>query len=137
MCIVYKRWLYTVYKKTNGNDNIEKTIQVDIEKYVDNDTFKQVYVEKVKIMKKATEDDKNLFLTLLDDIFNIKIFVKMKRKEFAAFVKQQVKIKPALGAKLYSQIIRTLKIQAQNKQFGKFLSDLHMNNVNNDYYHIL
>eukprot|EP01084_Bolivina_argentea_P134999 237961_1 len=136
MCIVYKRWLYTVYKKTNGNDDIEKTIQVDIEKFTDNETFQHIFVEKIKTMNKLTEEHRNLLLTLLDKI-TIKIFSNLKRKEFIAYVKQHITIKAAVSARLYSQILKVLKTKAQNKQFGKFLSDLDMKNVNSDYYHIV
>ncbi len=47
-CIIYKRWLNTVYKKTNGNNNIEQTIEINIEKFIDNKTFKNVYITNVQ-----------------------------------------------------------------------------------------
>eukprot|EP01084_Bolivina_argentea_P246635 412723_1 len=37
--IVYKRWLHTVYEKTKGYDDINKTIQIDVEKFIGNEEY--------------------------------------------------------------------------------------------------
>eukprot|EP01084_Bolivina_argentea_P246327 412274_1 len=137
--ITYKRWLATVSKKTKGNDNIEKTIQVDIPKYVSNDEFKAIFIEKTKSMQKLNETQIELLITMIEnnvhDLNNVKTFSKMKRKDFINFIKQQTQIKPAFVGKLYNKINKSLKDKAQRIEFGNFLSN--MNTANNDYYHIL
>eukprot|EP01084_Bolivina_argentea_P112047 199855_1 len=136
MLIVYKKWLYTVYEKTNGNDSIHKTVQIDLEKLIDDKTFESVYIRKLTENEKLKQTDKELLKSLLNDI-TVKTFLNMKRKQFAAYVKDKTKIKPAQIGKLYSQVMKTLKTVAQQEEFGHFLNDLEMNNVNKDYYHIL
>eukprot|EP01084_Bolivina_argentea_P071286 129629_1 len=139
--IIYKRWLHTVYKKTKGNDGIEKTIQIDISKNVNNEIYKQSLISCATSMTKIKENDMNLLIKMFDNnvagIGHVTTFLKMKRKTFYKCVSEHTKIKPAHAAKLYTNILNTLTKIAQTKQFGLFLSDLDMNVIDEDYYHIL
>ena len=49
--IVYKRWLYTIYQTNKGKDDLRKTIQADIAKYIDDNDYKQALIEAVKSIK--------------------------------------------------------------------------------------
>eukprot|EP01084_Bolivina_argentea_P073751 133823_1 len=92
-------------------------------------------------MSKLQENDKNLLLKMfndnVNDINNAKTFINMNRLVFAKYVSKCTQLKRYVGARLYSAIFKQLKQTAQTNQFGRFLSDLDMDAVNSDYYHIL
>lgn len=43
--IHYKRWIQTIYKKNNGNDDIQKTTHINIDKNIDDITYKKIFIE--------------------------------------------------------------------------------------------
>eukprot|EP01084_Bolivina_argentea_P285628 489850_1 len=53
--IIYKRWLYTVYEKTNGQDDINKTIKFDIAKCIDDEEYKAIVIKSAKETKKIEQ----------------------------------------------------------------------------------
>eukprot|EP01084_Bolivina_argentea_P085009 153674_1 len=136
--ITYKRWIHTIYDKTNGNDSLQKTIHVDIAHYVDDSLFKKVFFESAQSMKKITKDHINEITTVFNqDIMNVKTFLNLKRKMFIQFMKTHTTIKPAWAGKLYNMVRKALKSRAQTQEFGKFLSDVDMKTIDLDYHHIL
>eukprot|EP01083_Nonionella_stella_P093355 261608_1 len=46
--IKYKRWLYTIYKKSKGNDDIKRTIQVDIAKFVSDEEYAIIFKQSME-----------------------------------------------------------------------------------------
>eukprot|EP01084_Bolivina_argentea_P106616 190736_1 len=147
MLILYKRWIHTVYKKTKGNGNIEKTIRIDIEKYISNDTFKLIFVKNVKSMSKIDKQQQEILIQMfednVDDICNLTRFLNTTAPAFAEYIRRYTttklhsQIKAAHIAKLFRKTKNILKKETQTKQFGLFLSEANMKNINKDYYHIL
>eukprot|EP01083_Nonionella_stella_P081277 223785_1 len=45
--IKYKRWLFTIYTESKGKDDIERTAQVDIAKFVNDDQFKSTFMQRI------------------------------------------------------------------------------------------
>eukprot|EP01084_Bolivina_argentea_P098949 177885_1 len=80
MLIVYKRWIYTVYKKTNGDDNIHKTIQVDVSKFATTDTLRSALKGSCAHMDAVDTDALlKLFDANVDGIQEVQTFLGMKR----------------------------------------------------------
>eukprot|EP01084_Bolivina_argentea_P016789 31367_1 len=140
--IAYKRWLKVVSAKTNGKDNIEKTVSINIA-CIDNDEFKQTFIENIVSCKhkKITENHKQLLLQMieknLNNIADIKTFAKTNRKQFINMIKKHTQIKPAFLRRIYDALKAALNVMAQEKHFSKFLSESQMNMVDKDYHHIL
>eukprot|EP01083_Nonionella_stella_P120906 362797_1 len=141
MLITYKRWLFTVYNKTKGKDDIKRTIHVDIGTFVDSKAYETVFMKSINMVKHMNTNDANLlkelFVDNVDNINDINTFLSMKRREFAFFVRKSKNVKISLGVRLYDHIMQSLKAKAQTKEFGRFLSDIDMYQVNTDYHHIL
>eukprot|EP01083_Nonionella_stella_P287443 978433_1 len=139
--IVYKRWIAAVYTKTQGKDSIHKTIQIDMDKYVDDHAFQKVFIEAIAHHGKLTADAMELLTQIVnsnvENIQNIKQFLAWKRMEFAKLIQKHTKIKPAHGIRLYRMILNALRDEAHKKQFGAFLADLDIDIINTHYYHIL
>eukprot|EP01083_Nonionella_stella_P174023 602122_1 len=141
--IIYKRWIDTVYKKTNGKDGIDKTIHIDIAKYINDKQYQVVFMECAKSNRLLTASDLELITQLLadnaDDIGVCATFVGWKRLTFIKWFRKHSKrkIKPAALGRLYVTIMKALRKQAQVPQFGEFLSDIAMRGIDKDYYHIL
>eukprot|EP01084_Bolivina_argentea_P130100 229697_1 len=135
--IKYKRWLQAI-----GNNDIHNTVQADIKTFVDNHKFKDIFIQAANSIAKITQPQMNLLMKMLDDDninnrFDIETFLKSNRKTFAIKISNCTNIKRVMGARLYSKIRDNLKREAQQKQFGKLLSDLNLNIIDKDYHHIL
>eukprot|EP01084_Bolivina_argentea_P218183 370297_1 len=137
--IIHKRWVYTVYTKTKGEDSIDRTIEIDVDKFIDNNMFKRVFLESANGINRITKKQAESLTQLLDKqkIMNVNVFVKLNRKSFAKIIQNHTQILPAVGGKLYKKINNSLQKTAQTQQFGQFISDLDMTCINNDYHHIL
>eukprot|EP01083_Nonionella_stella_P009904 28345_1 len=134
--IIYKRWL------SNKNDNIRSTTQVDIQNYVTNDQFQDLFVECMRsIAKIAKNEDLVRVLTKLlkADAMNKDVFLSLNRKEFGAKVVESINSKKLTGPslKLYSAINNSLKDKAHAAQFGKLCLDFKSGSIDADYHHIL
>eukprot|EP01084_Bolivina_argentea_P306597 529821_1 len=107
----------------------------------DDGIFEQIFMETAKSMIKLSENQQGLlikmFVDKVNNINNINTFINITRRPFAQLVKDHTGIKPGYGAKFHSTILRKLKKMAQAKEFGVFLSDRNMNQINDDYYHLL
>eukprot|EP01083_Nonionella_stella_P185906 679268_1 len=140
--IQYKRWIHTVYAKTNGNDSTDKTVQVDISTYVTNDIYRDVFMESSEKIHKLTAQDMDQIRHVFNDeahhsIKDVQTFLTSKRVAFAKLIQQSMKIKISCGLKLYSLIKYALQKQAQTLEFGRFLCDLDIGVIDEDYHHIL
>eukprot|EP01084_Bolivina_argentea_P251527 421873_1 len=140
--IRYKRWLFTIYKKTKGNDDIERTVEIDIAKHVNDQIYKTIFIQTAKHFQKISKTDLQSLTKTFEDnaenIQNVKTILEMKRLNFAkVFLKKYTKIKVSTGAKLYTAIMKSLKQKAQTLQYGAFLSDLDIDTIDKDYHHIL
>ena len=106
--IIYQRWLRNVYKMTKGNDSLDNTMHVNIEKFVTNDGFKKVAVQLlVKIFDK---NDGN--------ISDIKQFLLLTKVKCSKLIMKFSKIKAANVQRLYGAIVYKLHNYAQKQQFG-------------------
>eukprot|EP01084_Bolivina_argentea_P265252 449530_1 len=135
--IKYKRWLHTISGKKSDNINI--TVQVDISKYIDNNTFVDLILKSAKNIKQITETDLQQLMKIFDnnDTMNIQIFTDMHRKTFISKMKTVTNIKPAALGRIYTIVMKRLKSEAQKKEFGKYISELNIEDVLKDYHHIL
>eukprot|EP01083_Nonionella_stella_P241273 842644_1 len=134
--IQYNRWINTVSDKLNGKDNIENTIDVDIQKYLDDDVFQTVFMNSIRSLQRLNTHDANLLIQMSHDIC-MTAFFEMSRIQFARYVSEQTNTKIGLGLRLYSKIMKSAKQKAHTRAFGVFLSDIHMDVVDRDYHHIL
>eukprot|EP01084_Bolivina_argentea_P302072 521342_1 len=135
--ITYKRWINTVYNKIGNKIEVEKTIPINIERFVTNDVYQKIFIESARNIKKINEKNINLLTKLIDNndnVANIDHFLSIGRKTFAKQIQKHTRITMALAGKLYVGIRNKIKEQAQTEQFGTFLTNLH---VDNDYHHIL
>eukprot|EP01084_Bolivina_argentea_P285501 489613_1 len=139
--IIYNKWINTVHQKMGDIDDVDRTIQVDIKQFINNDQYKKVFAECAKSMEKINDNDVTLLIGMLNDnkdgIASVDKFLNLKRKKFAKCIQKNTGIKPAPVAKLYSIIEDNLKHKAQALQFGNFLTELNMDMIDSDYYHIL
>ena len=80
LLIKYKRWLSAVNKKTNGRDDIDTTIQVDI-KNIDNATYQQMFMKTITSIndRRFTEDMRQSILQMVND--NIQNIVETSNDE--------------------------------------------------------
>ena len=84
--ISYKNWLQHIYK-TSGNDSIERTINVNVVKHINNEMFKQIMIKSAESIKPFNKNKKNIKLLkkILEnkDIMNVEIFMNGDSKQFA------------------------------------------------------
>eukprot|EP01084_Bolivina_argentea_P003991 7563_1 len=139
--IRFKRWYYTI--AGGKSDDINKTIQVDIGKYVNNDTFHEIFIASVNSVKKITQNDAKKLTTMIkdniDNIGDIKTFTNpnMERKVFIKIIEAHTKIKGIISGKLYNKITKSLKRKARLQKFEMFVANVDIELINKDYYHIL
>eukprot|EP01084_Bolivina_argentea_P049110 90376_1 len=151
--IRYKRWVFAVYQNTKGNDQINQTTQINIPRFIDNDTYKKIFIQCAEKMndnklESITQNIKTINMNQLksittmlaynkDGIGEVQMFLKLNRKEFTKIIREHTKILPAVGVKIYKNIKIALEKKTQSKQFGEFLTSLDIDSIDNDYYHIL
>eukprot|EP01083_Nonionella_stella_P069118 184085_1 len=140
--IVYKRWLTALSNRNNHSHSIHKTVQVDIGGFIDNDTFRNTLMSVAHSLKRRIKEPQMQSLTKMfdDNVQNmagIKEFVGMTRKQFMSIAREITQLNFGVTGKLYSETKKILKKKTQKLQFGQFLSDLDLNQVDTDYHHIL
>eukprot|EP01083_Nonionella_stella_P012180 34559_1 len=136
--IIYKRWLNTISKRKDAR-NVHETADVDIVKFMTNETFQfsRVFMEIGNLLK-MKDNELQLLLQMCDDLdLDVNGFLQMPRKAFICSVEESANVKKAIAAKIYRNTKNRLKKETQTLQFGQFLSDSQMNRVNDDYNHIL
>eukprot|EP01084_Bolivina_argentea_P007146 13447_1 len=65
--IIYNRWLKAISKKSNEKSDINDTIQVNIEEFMDDKSYRIIFAESVKNIKKITKDEMELLMNMFDD----------------------------------------------------------------------
>eukprot|EP01084_Bolivina_argentea_P177027 306218_1 len=129
----YKEALQKI-EDTNIND-IQNTIQRNIDKYVNNEIFCKLFMKCVNKQAKITQKDVNLLKT--NSISMDKdVFLKFSRKEFCIEMQKtsQNRIKRTTSSRLYKDVMKSLKKKAC---FDDFLADINMDDVEYDWQHIL
>eukprot|EP01083_Nonionella_stella_P150521 479624_1 len=117
--IKYKRWLYTIHKK-DGKDGIERTVKVDIAKFVNDEEFQQVFRQNMKAIGIIAPQDFESAIQSIDhvirDISDPKTFLQLDEDIFVEIVQKHIHAVPKVFAlKLHWAINRKLKrIDAQN-----------------------
>eukprot|EP01083_Nonionella_stella_P071341 191557_1 len=69
-------------------------------------------------------------------IARIQTLIDGRRRGFGKLIKKEGGVSLPIALKLYDTIFYSLKQRAQTAQFGEFLSDLDMDCITKDYYHI-
>eukprot|EP01084_Bolivina_argentea_P294497 506720_1 len=127
----YKEWL-----QNNHNNDINKTIEVDILTFVDNEAYKTIFVDNAKSIPKIESEQMKVLISD-QNIVSLQEFCRMNRKTFVTNIKKLTGIKPAVSVKLYKKINLSLKVLAQIYQWGKLSADITKHNIDQDYHHIL
>eukprot|EP01083_Nonionella_stella_P193502 714622_1 len=73
----------------------------------------------------------------VDNIGNLETFISMTPKCFKDTIHKHAKIDGSIIRKLYVGLFNSLQKLAQVKQFGTFLSDLCMDDIDHHYHHII
>eukprot|EP01084_Bolivina_argentea_P169602 293997_1 len=138
----YQQWLHTIEQNTNGAYHVNQTIEVDIEKFVNDDLFKTIFNESMKSIHVIVNNKAKvkLLTTLVDDskmFANKNEFLRLDKISFIKQLQKYANILPSDGDKLHQLITKKMKRTAQTMQFGKFLSDVDINILDKHYYHIL
>eukprot|EP01084_Bolivina_argentea_P257015 432915_1 len=135
--IKYKRCLKDI---SNKNVNINKTIEVDIGRYINDDLFKTTF-ENAKSLKKLKSEQLKTLLEMIqnnnEQIAQIQTFLNTNKKTWKSQIAEHTKIKLAPISRLYKEIDASLKKLAQEHQFGEFFANINMNQIDADYHHIL
>eukprot|EP01083_Nonionella_stella_P205315 747771_1 len=104
---------------------------------VDNDTFKQILIEKMKAIQQQTNLLTTMFERNPNDIANITSFIHIQKDEFAKIIHKETNIDASIAGKLYRTIKTSLKQQAHATQFGACRSYTDIEQIIQDYHHIL
>eukprot|EP01084_Bolivina_argentea_P255644 430094_1 len=132
----YQNWLNQIRLKNNNRDNIEFTTTTDIS-MIDNNVFKHIMIEALKLTKKW-DDEKQLQLEqLLRTDLDIKVFYTLTRQEMINLMKSETRLKPIICMKTYNNARRLLRNKAFHQQFGEFLNEHESDKMIEDYHHIL
>eukprot|EP01083_Nonionella_stella_P225979 802966_1 len=132
--LIYKNWISKI------NDNILSTTQVHIGRDVNNDQFKELFMQSIQTIDKINQNKEVVDLltnALRDDMMNLSVFLASERKTFLSDFSTPSSLKLGSVVKLYSAVLKSLKDCAQTVQFGRFLSDFISGSIDNDYHHIL
>eukprot|EP01083_Nonionella_stella_P285219 970870_1 len=134
--MAYNQWLKTIKVY-----DFKSTVAVDVAQYVDEDAFKNVFMECVRSIKQLTQEDIECLRVMMDqsidNISDVRTFLDDGRKSFAVKIKQYTKLRLSFGYRLYIRINRLLKYKAHKAKFGEFISELDMDAIDKDYHHIL
>eukprot|EP01083_Nonionella_stella_P305789 1068232_1 len=114
------------------------TIEVDLTE-IDNETFRNVFIQTAEALPKLQKSETDAIVQVMkdNDTYRIDAFFQVPKKAFCTQLKKQLGIKPGVGCRLRNKIKKTLRMKAQQIQFGTFLSNLNIKNVQKDYHHIL
>ena len=55
--ILYKRWLQAIYTKSKVKDDVDDTIQVDLQRNIDDNTYKQILIDTINHKHKALTEN--------------------------------------------------------------------------------
>eukprot|EP01083_Nonionella_stella_P193501 714621_1 len=119
-----------------------KEHNVEIEA-INSDSFKAILLESAEATSKQQRERYNMgaVIHLLNDnvenIGELQTFINLKQKGFADLIRKHCKIHPSLIGKLYDRLFNSLQESAQIKQFGAFLSDLCIDEIDKHYHHII
>eukprot|EP01084_Bolivina_argentea_P218985 371501_1 len=138
--IIHKRWIQKAYEKS-GKDAIGDTTYIDPAVIIDNRSYRKIFLTCIKNLKKLTDVDMNqlqqIFKNNVKNIQSIKTFFDIGKKGLVNILKTHTNVKIVFAARLHKAVLESLKTEAHRKQFGSFLSELDMNSIDADYYHIL
>eukprot|EP01084_Bolivina_argentea_P082711 149758_1 len=139
--IKHQRWIKNLGLNNKGKDTIDKTVDVDISKFVSPKILQEQMINNANSFKKITSHQMKLLRKMFDanvnDIQNIKQFIALKPLEFGRMIHKDTTIRIALGSRLYKKTLKALKVIAQKRQFGEILSEMDIQTIQHDYQHIL
>eukprot|EP01083_Nonionella_stella_P238569 835889_1 len=133
MLLKYKRWLDTIYKKTKGKDAMNKTVEVNIAQFVENDSFKLIYMKSVKAIELITENQTQMLIQLVkkssnDVISDLELFLKTDKTTFSNTLQDQIQTSKLFGSKLFFAITKALKHNSPpsegNHAFKRIIIDI-------------
>eukprot|EP01084_Bolivina_argentea_P024998 46522_1 len=101
---------------------------------ISNNQYQTIFVECAKSIGKLSNDAFKILVNYIPDYRN---FLKMSRKQFVHEIRKQCKIKPSISNKLCKIIKNRIRKLAPEYQFNEFVSNVPMENIEEDYHHIL
>eukprot|EP01083_Nonionella_stella_P286660 975609_1 len=117
--IRYKRWLYTIYTKTKGKDDIERTVQVDIARFVNDDEFASIFMQSMKETGIITASELESVIKSMDNILHeisdAKAFLQLDRDTFVAIIQKHVAVPKVFAVRLHFAINKGLKQKAKSQ----------------------
>eukprot|EP01084_Bolivina_argentea_P051978 95525_1 len=130
-------WIENIYNNNKANDSYS----INIEKYINDDTYQQIFIQSAKINVKISENDKKTLIQMLNDnkdnIDKTKTFLQLKKSQFTKIICQYITVETSISDKLYESIYERLKKKAETAAYDLFLSSLDLDIVDKDYNHIL
>eukprot|EP01083_Nonionella_stella_P091309 255283_1 len=109
---------------------------------MDHKVLNQVFMDYLEAMQTTSRSLEEALDNNENDIACLDTLLNARRKEFVQKLKQKegktsISLAPSMALKLYDKILYSLKQKAQTMQFGKFLSDIDIEQITKDYHHIL
>eukprot|EP01084_Bolivina_argentea_P200792 343312_1 len=136
--IKHKRWLFNIYR-TNKSYEINDTTKLNLHDFCDENKFKELCNTVIQNNIELTSTQKQ---ALIGAFIDIKSFISMTRKAFGTFMqnklmllKVEVKMSPLVS--IYSKIKQSIEKLICIIKMGTFLANINMEELNNDYIHIL
>eukprot|EP01083_Nonionella_stella_P112212 329793_1 len=117
--IKYKRWLYTIYNKKKGKNDIQRRIKLDIAKFVNDDEFQNIFMHSMEAIGIIGPQDIESVLQSIDhimrDIADPETFLQLDEEAFVQFMQKHIKVSNAFAMKFRSSINKQWKRTAQSQ----------------------
>eukprot|EP01083_Nonionella_stella_P297760 1010941_1 len=118
--IKYKRWLFTIYTESKGKDDIERTAQVDIAKFVNDDQFKSTFMQRINGLGILAPHEFESVIKSMDnitrDVADAEAFLQLDIDTFVAIIQKHVHVsKVYFAVKLWHAINKGLKQKAKSQ----------------------
>eukprot|EP01083_Nonionella_stella_P297759 1010940_1 len=111
--IKYKRWLFTIYTESKGKDDIERTAQVDIAKFVNDDQFKSTFMQRINGLGILAPHEFESVIKSMDnitrDVADAEAFLQLDIDTFVAIIQKHVSVPKVFVVKLHTAIRKAIK----------------------------
>eukprot|EP01084_Bolivina_argentea_P193039 331264_1 len=130
---VYQSWINRIRAEHDGKNDIEYTTNTDITQLT-HESFCKTVTKAINVTEKVTEAAKSKVKQLK---MTIAWFATLNRKDVLKMMKDDTNLKISECRRFYEQTKKMLKIQAHTERFGEFFNDVELDELFDDYHHIL
>eukprot|EP01083_Nonionella_stella_P027538 75905_1 len=128
--IMYKRWLHTIYRE-KGTDDIRETIKVDIDKHINEHTFKQTFMRSVKEMGVITANEMQSITDFMQQnanptVLNANVFLNnnvQNMKTFSQMIQTHIYM-AALSERFCKKLYKSISKELKQIQFITGIQDI-------------